>query len=126
MASSDNVLRAGLTNKHIDITELLKHVKFEGIKPEIIKPKVLKNGESIYPSAAEDFDLSIIELKNDEIYDHISVSFETFCVMEGSLKLNGSNSFTVAKGEVFAILPNERYKISTQESCVVYKAFVPS
>jgi mannose-6-phosphate isomerase len=29
MAASDNVLRAGLTDKHIDISELMKHVRFE-------------------------------------------------------------------------------------------------
>ncbi len=29
MANSDNVLRGGLTNKHIDVKELLKHIKFE-------------------------------------------------------------------------------------------------
>lgn len=28
MANSDNVLRAGLTNKHIDITELLANLDF--------------------------------------------------------------------------------------------------
>ncbi|MGZ3940605.1 MAG: mannose-6-phosphate isomerase, class I, partial [Flavisolibacter sp.] len=36
MANSDNVLRAGLTDKHIDVAELLKHVKFETTIPNIL------------------------------------------------------------------------------------------
>ena len=33
MANSDNVLRGGLTTKHIDVKELLKHVKCEATYP---------------------------------------------------------------------------------------------
>lgn len=36
MASSDNVLRGGLTSKHIDVPELLKHVKCEATHPDIL------------------------------------------------------------------------------------------
>ena len=36
MANSDNVLRAGLTEKHVDVPELMKHVKFEATYPNII------------------------------------------------------------------------------------------
>ena len=36
MANSDNVLRGGLTPKHIDVPELLKHVLFEETIPRII------------------------------------------------------------------------------------------
>jgi mannose-6-phosphate isomerase len=37
MASSDNVLRGGLTNKHIDVPELLKHVTCEPTYVEILE-----------------------------------------------------------------------------------------
>ena len=37
MANSDNVLRAGLTDKHVDVPELMKHVKFEATHPKTIK-----------------------------------------------------------------------------------------
>ena len=36
MANSDNVLRAGLTPKHVDVPELLKHVVFEETKPGLM------------------------------------------------------------------------------------------
>src|SRR6478752_1635767 len=35
MANSDNVLRGGLTPKHIDVPELLKHTTFKGVAPNI-------------------------------------------------------------------------------------------
>jgi len=38
MANSDNVLRGGLTPKHIDIQELFSVLNFEPFKPEILKP----------------------------------------------------------------------------------------
>ena len=36
MANSDNVLRGGLTNKHIDVPELMKHVVFDEVHPQVI------------------------------------------------------------------------------------------
>jgi len=36
MANSDNVLRGGLTLKHVDVPELLKHVEFEETNPDIL------------------------------------------------------------------------------------------
>ena len=39
MTNSDNVLRGGLTAKHIDIPELLKVADFNPMTPEILKPE---------------------------------------------------------------------------------------
>ena len=36
MANSDNVMRGGLTTKHVDVAELLKILTFEGGTPEVI------------------------------------------------------------------------------------------
>ena len=38
MANSDNVLRGGLTKKHIDVPELMKILEFEASNPEILNP----------------------------------------------------------------------------------------
>ncbi|MFA6507581.1 MAG: mannose-6-phosphate isomerase, class I [Treponemataceae bacterium] len=40
MANSDNVLRGGLTKKHIDMKELLAVLRFEPYKPPILKPSL--------------------------------------------------------------------------------------
>ena len=39
MSNSDNVLRGGLTPKHVNVPELMKHVKFEATVPQIITGK---------------------------------------------------------------------------------------
>jgi mannose-6-phosphate isomerase len=36
MSNSDNVLRAGLTSKHMDIPELMKHTRFEYVVPHVM------------------------------------------------------------------------------------------
>ena len=58
MANSDNVLRGGLTSKHIDVEELLRITEFRSEKSEIIKPKANNVGEEIYNAPAEEFRLS--------------------------------------------------------------------
>lgn len=39
MANSDNVLRCGLTPKHVDVPELLRIVRFEAADPGVLRPE---------------------------------------------------------------------------------------
>ena len=57
MASSDNVLRGGLTKKHVDVPELLKVLDFSPIPPEPLRAMRV-GAEEIYETGAEDFRLS--------------------------------------------------------------------
>jgi phosphomannomutase len=61
MASSDNVLRGGLTSKHVDVTELLATLTFESGKPPILEGRMVSGTERAYPVPADDFSLSMIE-----------------------------------------------------------------
>jgi mannose-6-phosphate isomerase len=56
MSTSDNVLRCGLTPKHVDVPELLKVVRFEPGAPRILRPE--SDGEEVYETPVEDFRLS--------------------------------------------------------------------
>ncbi|MFC9299255.1 mannose-6-phosphate isomerase, class I [Streptomyces sp. NPDC057011] len=56
LANSDNVLRAGLTPKHVDVPELLKVVKFEPGDPHVLRPE--GDGEEVYEAPVDDFRLS--------------------------------------------------------------------
>ena len=58
MANSDNVLRGGLTPKHIDIEELLTVVAIEPCTPEIITPQKESEGVKCYPCPDCEFSLS--------------------------------------------------------------------
>ncbi len=60
MAGSDNVLRAGLTSKHVDVPELLSVASFEPAEPAVLEPE-RADGEAIYRTPAQEFRLSRID-----------------------------------------------------------------
>ena len=49
MAASDNVLRSGLTSKHIDVAEVLKLADFSELAEPKVRPKKLAEGLIEYP-----------------------------------------------------------------------------
>ncbi|MFY7964488.1 MAG: mannose-6-phosphate isomerase, class I [Chitinophagaceae bacterium] len=125
MANSDNVLRGGLTPKHIDVPELMKHTLFQPVIPNILKGNSIGNLEKNYPCPVPDFDISKIALNAGNTYTALSSSPEIFIVIEGGAVVNGSNTnITIKKGDCFMVLPNEDYKISASGYCELYKAFV--
>ncbi|MDN0200961.1 mannose-6-phosphate isomerase, class I [Streptomyces sp. S.PNR 29] len=58
MANSDNVLRCGLTPKHVDVPELLRIVRFEPTDPGVLRPEASPEGEEIYETPIDEFRLS--------------------------------------------------------------------
>lgn len=61
MASSDNVLRGGLTPKHVDVPELLAITDFTQLPDPLIRPRVVEE-EAWFDVAVPDFRLSVHEL----------------------------------------------------------------
>lgn len=57
MANSDNVLRCGLTPKHVDVPELLRVVRFESGDAGVLRPEAV-DGEEIYETPIDEFRLS--------------------------------------------------------------------
>ncbi|MFE2511134.1 mannose-6-phosphate isomerase, class I [Streptomyces naganishii] len=58
MANSDNVLRCGLTPKHVDVPELLRVVRFEAAGPGVLRPEAAPDGEEVYDTPIDEFRLS--------------------------------------------------------------------
>lgn len=123
MANSDNVLRAGLTPKHIDVPELLKHTVFESIVPDVMKGNPVLPGERIYPCPVPDFGIARIELEAKRPYTSRSSSLELMFVTEGGALIN--NSIVLKKGEAIAVFANQSYTIEASGHCTLFKAFVP-
>jgi mannose-6-phosphate isomerase len=65
MANSDNVLRGGLTPKHVDVPELLATLVFEAHAPEILRPIEGAPGEHAYRTPAREFELGMIRASPD-------------------------------------------------------------
>lgn len=59
MANSDNVLRGGLTSKHIDIPELISVLNFNSHPIDILEAKPEADGFSAYPVRCDDFMISL-------------------------------------------------------------------
>ena len=55
MANSDNVLRGGLTPKHVDVPELLRVLDFERRRPAVLRPEAADGAWVRYDTPAEEF-----------------------------------------------------------------------
>jgi mannose-6-phosphate isomerase len=62
MANSDNVLRGGLTAKHVDLRELTRVLDFSTDSPTLVEPIITSDGEWIYQTPSPEFRLSRIEI----------------------------------------------------------------
>lgn len=123
MANSDNVLRGGLTPKHVDVPELMKHTSFEEVVPEVMKGIPAGQGEKIYPCPVPDFGISKIELSAGSEYEATAVTPEMVIVTEGGALVN--NSLVLKRGEAMVMLPGGHYQVYASGNCTLFKAFVP-
>lgn len=57
MANSDNVIRGGLTSKHVDVGELVKVVDFEPSLPKCTPAVTVRDGVQRYETPCEEFDV---------------------------------------------------------------------
>lgn len=62
MANSDNVLRGGLTPKHVDVPELLRVLDFEPINLPVVLPEPAGDGSVRYRTPAPEFELRRFDL----------------------------------------------------------------
>ena len=124
MANSDNVLRGGLTPKHIDIEELLEHIKFEPTYPNMLNGDMKNSNEVQFPCPVPDFGLTKIALTVGESYTNETNSFEMFLVMQGNVQLDGID---LKAGELAAVKAGSTYHIQSigSETAVIFKSFVP-
>ncbi|KRD15331.1 mannose-6-phosphate isomerase [Mycobacterium sp. Root265] len=68
MANSDNVLRGGLTPKHVDVPELLRVLDFTPADDSVILPRAIRGGaELIYDTPAPEFAVSVLQVTEDQV-----------------------------------------------------------
>ncbi|RJP77581.1 MAG: mannose-6-phosphate isomerase, class I [Desulfobacteraceae bacterium] len=128
MANSDNVLRGGLTPKHVDVNELIKILRFEEKETDILKPVSVGICEKVYSTWAEEFVLSVITLENGLSYESgTDRSVEILFCTDGRptfINLKNGRQTSISKGQsvmVPASIP--RYRIEGEG--ILYKAGVP-
>jgi mannose-6-phosphate isomerase len=130
MANSDNVLRGGLTAKHIDVPELMKVLDFNPAQPRIIKPEP---GASCftYPIPCEEFSLTVMCGKAAGEADGVAAgaafarNAPALCIVtEGTVSVCG---MTLKQGESAFIPPagNDEPPLVLQGNFTLYAASVP-
>jgi mannose-6-phosphate isomerase len=105
MANSDNVLRGGLTSKHVDVEELLSILNFRPYRPAILKPRPLGNGLFRYDTPCREFSLQVMKSQGGTtLFPERGPSI--IVVTEGKLRVSagdgensGDGNWTLARGE---------------------------
>lgn len=122
MANSDNVLRGGLTPKHVDMNELMQHVLFKPTYPAVMEGTPINPTEVNYPCPVSDFGLSKLAIKAGESYTIHTQSIEMLLVMEGQMELQGQ---IYQAGEVALIKPEQAISIGSSKGVLIFRSFAP-
>ncbi|MFW0792592.1 mannose-6-phosphate isomerase, class I [Gordonia sp. CPCC 205515] len=135
MANSDNVLRGGLTPKHIDVPELLRVLDFTPADPADLTPPIRTVGdERIYLTPAPEFRLSRVELEGTGLHHASSICFDMpgpqiLAVLHGTVEARskGDEPIAIHAGQALWITDDEPDVIvrAASSRAVFYRALVP-
>jgi mannose-6-phosphate isomerase len=103
MANSDNVLRGGLTEKYVDVPELMSVLDFSPMIPRVIKPESSCYGTMCftYPTPCEEFSLTRVHT-TEGAFSLIQKSPSIYIVTEGRISIG---SEIIEKGESIFVPP---------------------
>ncbi len=124
MANSDNVLRGGLTPKHVDVAELLHVVRFDDGPCTVLDGEPAADGERVYRAPAEDFELSSFVLERRTVTRKTDGP-EILLVTEGaaSVSVEGTG-IGLTRGQAALAGPGLRYELSSPGRAAVWRAKV--
>jgi mannose-6-phosphate isomerase len=122
MANSDNVLRGGLTPKHVDVAELLRVVRFEDGPVEVLEGEPDGGDERVYRTEAEDFELSSIVLEGAAAVRETRGP-EILLLMEGSgVATAGARRLELRRGEAVLAGAGVRWEFRADGRAAVWRA----
>jgi len=108
MAASDNVIRGGLTHKHIDIDQLMSVVKFSYRHRPMSKPVREGSGRFAYHTPAQDFELYRMGSG--------SCTVDARRFLELAIQLEGNSRFTYTQGSGKG---EKTFVLERGQSCVI-------
>ncbi|MFZ1385392.1 MAG: mannose-6-phosphate isomerase, class I [Propionicimonas sp.] len=105
MGSSDNVIRGGLTPKHVDVSELVRVVDFEPDEPRVLRPKRVRAGVERYPTPCPEFDVwRVTAGAAAEVLVPGRRSARILLVVEGNLEVSTGDEFLALERGQAALL----------------------
>jgi phosphomannomutase len=128
MANSDNVLRGGLTQKHIDVPELLATLSYIEGTPHILEGRASSETGREYETPADEFALERIEIRVGMPYsggrEH---GADTVVVTEGAATLIAAGrSLTLGRGSAAIVPAHVAYSLAARgPHAVLFKAGMP-
>ena len=128
MANSDNVLRGGLTTKHVDVQDLLATLTFGEGRPRILEGRASSETGREYETPAEEFALERIEIGVGVPYsggrEH---GADTIVVTEGAATLIAAGrSLTLSRGSAAFVPALVPYSLAARGGhAVLFKAGLP-
>ena len=128
MANSDNVLRGGLTSKHVDVQKLLEIVQFNESRQQPIKRIQADGGEGIYPASADEFVLSTIDMEEGTSFNSLGKrNVEILILVEGEARITdlGSLDTLHLRQGASVLVPAAVSKYRITGNGRIYKAAVP-
>ena len=127
MANSDNVLRGGLTTKHIDVPELLKHTKCEATYPSILSGEEIGTHEKLFKTSAPDFQLSVIDLAAGDTISFTPITTEILLLTEGMAELDDDNiEVRLGQGNPAAVaFTGQVFYLAAATRSTIFRASVP-
>jgi mannose-6-phosphate isomerase len=127
MANSDNVLRGGLTSKHVDVDELLSVLTWETGPGAVLTPRERGAGEARYAISAAEFELSVLRVGSGAAYDareRRSVEILLWTEGGGRIAAGPGDALSCARGSAVVVpAAAPRYRIEGEG--VIYRAAVP-
>jgi phosphomannomutase len=130
MAGSDNVIRCGLTPKHVDPAEMMRVVAFEPSKARVLAPVAAgARGESQYETPAGEFALSCIA-GGDAPFEAVASGADTILNLSENaaveVAVSGEpGSLELLQGEACLVPDGLRYALRAGAGARVFRATVP-
>lgn len=107
MGASDNVIRGGLTNKRIDIEELLHILRFEPLADPVLRPVETQRGQWRYPTPNAPFELWRFDVAKS--MTHTATSRELLLCTDG-------DSGALRRGAAAYLGPGEAATLAAQST----------
>lgn len=108
LANSDNVLRGGLTPKHIDVPGLLDILDFRPLPAPFLRPATPQPGVAVFtPPDVTDFVLTVVSPDASEAGAHIAIPGGApaigFAASGAAVLSGGGDSFSLGQGDAVYI-----------------------
>ncbi len=129
MANSDNVLRGGLTPKHVDAQGLMRILFFDSGLPVVMNGVHTGASECVYQTPSDEFELSSINLESGTQYmGNAAHGPDTIIVLIGSATLVANGHCTaLSRGNIIFAPFGTHYVLHARgDRAILFKASVPS